>query len=366
MIPTPIRTDFTTPSTLIKPVTAISPVTAILDSQNFPAAFVEGQKYLALIEARLFNGNSRVMVADKLLQMKLPDNFQPGDKLELVFVARKPEPQFLVLNQPHLDADAAENSASISSTGRFLGFLMQDAFKPVLNTAPPQAAGSSNSANSSISGNHTAPRLLGFQPISSSPPINSAELPGLLQKAIVQSGLFYESHQAQWIQGENTLENLQQEPQGKLIPIAPDASSAKAAATTSPNPEIPVHTQAIPLVQQQLTTLETGHLFWRGEVWQGQLMDWNIHEEPAQDEKNSPESEPATQWRTQIRLSLPQLGEINATIALTAQGADIKLNASRPETAHLLKGNQMPLATDMQAAGIMIRMLEIQHDAHNK
>lgn len=364
MIPTPIRTDFTTPSTSTKPVTAVSPVTAILDSQNFPADFIEGQKYLALIEARLFNGNSRVMVDDKLLQMKLPDNFQPGDKLELVFVARKPEPQFLVLNQPHLDT--TENSASISSTGRFLGFLMQDAFKQASGTANPHAASSGNSIGSGSGGDHVAPRLISSQPVSSSPPINSAELPGLLQKAITQSGLFYESHQAQWIQGENTLENLQQEPQGKLIPIAPpDVSPAKAAVMASMNPEMPVHTQAIPIVQQQLNTLETGNLFWRGEIWQGQTMDWNIHEEPVHDEKDSSRgTELATQWRTQIRLSLPQLGEINATIALNVQGADIRLSAARPETANLLKGNRMPLATDMQAAGIIVRMFEIQHDAN--
>lgn len=362
MIPTPIRTDFTTPSTSLKPVTAVSPVTAILDSQNFPTDFIEGQKYLALIEARLLNGNSRVMVNDKLLQMKLPDNFQPGDKLELVFITRKPEPQFLVLNQPHLNT--TENSASISSTGRLLGFLMQDTVKQAPGSVNPHSTTSGNSIGSNS--DHTAPRLISTQPVSSSPTINSAELPSLLQKAITQSGLFYESHQAQWIQGENTLENLQQEPQGKLIPIAPpDASSAKATVTASMNPEMPVHTQAIPIVQQQLNTLETGNLFWRGEIWQGQTMDWNIHEEPVHDEKDSSGgAEHATQWRTQIRLSLPQLGEINAMIALNAQGADIRLSAARPETANLLKGNRIPLATDMQAAGIIVRIFEIQHDAN--
>lgn len=366
MFPMPIRTDLTSPSTLTKPVAPISPVTAITDSQNFPDGFIEGQKYLALIEARLFNGNSRVLVADQLLQMKLPDNFQPGSKLELVFIARKPEPQFLVINQA--PADTMENNASISPIGRFLGTLIQDMLKQTPVAANANGTGSSNTISggtifsSANRGGNIAPSFIGSKPIFSSLPINSAELPGLLQKAIVQSGLFYESHQAQWVQGENTLENLQQEPQGKLMLVTSEVSSTKAAIAASMNPEMPVHQQAIPLVQQQLNTLETGHLFWRGEVWQGQSMDWNIYEESNRDEKNNDESTQAAQWRTQIRLSMPQLGDITATIALSAQGINIKLNTSQLDTANLLKGNQMPLATDMQSAGITIQTLEIQHD----
>lgn len=366
MFPMPIRTDLTSPSTLTKPVTPISPVTAITDSQNFPDSFIEGQKYLALIEARLFNGNSRVLVADQLLQMKLPDNFQPGSKLELVFIARKPEPQFLVINQTA--ADTTENNASISPTGRFLGTLIQDMLKQTPAAANTSGTGSNNTISggtifSSANNNgNIMPSLIGSKPIFSSLPINSAELPGLLQKAIVQSGLFYESHQAQWVQGENTLKNLQQEPQGKLMLVTSEASSTKAAIAASMNPEMPVHQQVIPLVQQQLNTLETGHLFWRGEVWQGQSMDWNIYEESNSDEKNNDESPQAVQWRTQIRLSMPQLGDITATIALSAQGINIKLNTSQLDTANLLKGNRMPLTTDMQSAGITIQALEIQHD----
>lgn len=348
MIPTTlIKTDLPVSSALIKPVTPVSPVTAMLDSQNSSADFIEGQKYLALIEARLFNGNSRVLVADKLLQMKLPENFQPGNKLELVFITHKPEPQFLVLNQT--PTDTSDNNASISPTGRFLGILMQ-------NTLQQTSAIANTNSN-------TASTLVSSKPILSTPSINSTELPVLLQKAIVQSGLFYESHQAQWVQGENSLENLQQEPQGKLMLATTSEIPAIKAAITAMNPEISVHNQAIPLVQQQLTTLETGHLFWRGEVWQGQLMDWNIYEASEHDEKENTQSEQAAQWRTQIRLSMPQLGDITATIALNAQGANIKLNTSQLETAHLLKDNQTPLTTDMQSAGIIIRALEIQHNA---
>ena len=68
----------------------------------------------------------------------------------------------------------------------------------------------------------STPSLTSLTPILTGYLTNSAELSASLQKAIIQSGLFYESHQAQWINGKNTLENLQQEPQGKLMPALAD------------------------------------------------------------------------------------------------------------------------------------------------
>lgn len=347
MIPTIIKTDLIATQTQIAPVTPVRPVTAILDSQSSFAEFVQGQKYQALIEARLFNGNSRVLVADKLLQMHLPENFQPGNKLELVFISQEPKLKFLILNEtPPLDA--GKNNTSISTTGRFLGVLMQDVLKPA-------------SANITTTNTATAQSLTSPTTILTGSSINSTELPGLLQKAIVQSGLFYESHQAQWINGENTLESLHQEPQGKLMLVTADLPAAKVAVSSALSPEMPVHTQIIPLVQQQLTTLETGHLFWRGEIWQGQPMEWDIYEHP-QDKEKENESDQAAQWRTQLRLSMPQLGDITATIVINAQGINIKLNTSQPETASLLKNNQLPLTMDMQSAGLNLQAVEVQHD----
>jgi hypothetical protein len=348
VIPTTIKTDLVATQTHITPVTPVTPVTAILDSPSSLVEFVQGQKYQALIEARLFNGNSRVLVADKLLQMHLPDNFQPGSKMELVFISQEPKLKFLILNETPLDT--GKNNTSISTIGRLLGVLMQDALK--------QTSAGITTTNTATTRTQS---LTSPTPILTSQSINSTELPGLLQKAIVQSGLFYESHQAQWVNGENTLENLHQEPQGKLMLVTADLPAAKVSASAALSPEMPVHTQTIPLVQQQLTTLETGHLFWRGEIWQGQPMEWDIYENP-QDKENENKSDQTAQWRTQLRLSMPQLGDIAATIVLNAQGINIKLNTSQPETASLLKSNQLPLTIDMQSAGLIIQAVEIQHN----
>jgi len=346
VIPTVIKTDLIATQTQIAPVTPVTSVAAIVDPQSSFAEFAQGQKYQALIESRLFNGDSRVLVAGKLLQMHLPDNFQPGNKLELVFVSQEPKLKFLIQNEAPLNT--AENNTSISTTGRFLGILMQD----VLKQTSASITTTNTATTQSLS--HSSPILTGLA-------INSTELPGLLQKAIIQSGLFYESHQAQWVNGENTLENLHQEPQGKLMLVMADLPAAKVTASAALSPEMPVHTQTIPLVQQQLTTLETGHLFWRGEIWQGQPMEWDIYEHSQGKEKEN-ESDQAAQWRTQLRLSMPQLGDITAIIALSAQGINIKINTSQPETVRLLKNNQLPLTLDMQSAGLNIQTVKVQHD----
>lgn len=103
MIPTIIKTDLIATQTQATPITPVTPVTAIPDPQSSFPEFAQGQKYQALIETRLLNGNSRVLVAGKLLQMHLPDNFQPGNKLELVFISQEPKLKFLILNEAPLD-----------------------------------------------------------------------------------------------------------------------------------------------------------------------------------------------------------------------------------------------------------------------
>ncbi|SEQ05427.1 flagellar hook-length control protein FliK [Nitrosomonas ureae] len=339
MNPIIIKADLITPLTQIKSVSPVTPVTAFLDSQDSSSKFEQGQKYQAFIEARLPNGNSRVLVNNKLLQIDLPVKFQPGNKIELVFISHQPNLKFLILDEAIIKSK--ENITSISATGRFIDLLMHHTLKHASTNAIQSLTSSS--------------------PILNGAPTNSTELPGLLQKAIIQSGLFYESHQAQWINGENTLENLQQEPQGKLLVAITELSMTKTAISASLNPEIPTHAQTMSLVQQQLNTLETGHLFWQGEVWHGQSMEWDIYEQ-SKDKSKSSESDHAVQWRTQLHLSLPQLGDITATLLVNAQGINIKIETSQVDATSLLKNNRSLLTTDMQSAGLTIKTVEVQYN----
>ncbi len=330
MFPTIIKAEILSQPSPAKSVTPVVPVTAIPNSQTSLPDFTQGQKYLAHVEARLPNGNSKVVIADKLLQMNLPEHIKPGKQFELVLLSQEPKLRFILTTDKY-QPDTIKNNALISPTGRFLGVLMHDATKMTV-------------AQSTTS---TTPILVNS-------PTNSMELPILLQKAISQSGLFYESHQAQWINGKNTLEKLKQEPQGRIVVNPPTAT-----INTLADSGMPVHTQSLPLVQQQLTTLETGHILWRGEIWNGQPLEWEIHEESPE---NNGTSE-TTQWKTQLRLTLPQLGSITATIILNAQGIRIKFDTTVAATAEILENNQRPLTTQMYSAGLNIQSVEVKQNA---
>jgi len=222
---------------------------------------------------------------------------------------------------------ADETGASLSATGRFLGALAQDAAKS------PVAAPLTSAA-----------------PVLSGPPADSRQLPALLRQALSQSGLFYESHQALWLAGKRTLEQLRLEPQAAL----------PAAAGAAGNSEAPVvHEQTLALVQRQLSALETGQLSWRGEIWPGQWLEWDIAEHaPAQSETAQP-----MRWRTRLRLTLPKLGEVAASLELDSCGVRLALGAAATGTAELLRGGQPLLAASMAAAGLSMLAVEVRHDA---
>ncbi|TXI16555.1 MAG: flagellar hook-length control protein FliK [Nitrosomonas sp.] len=333
MPPTTTPTDLITHLIQSKLVT---PITAILDSQNPSVSFEQGEKYQALVEARLSNGNAKVLIAAKLIQIPLPDNFQVGNKVEVIFITHEPHLKFLIASKASLETNI--NHTSISTTGRFLGMLMQSA----LNQSLSQTFQSTTSSSPIISN-----EIL----------INRSELPSLLQKAISQSGLFYESHLAQWIYGANTLENLQNEPQNKLMPAAEVTKTTKSIPQYA---DISISTHNMPILLQQLTTLETGHLYWQGEVWKNQQMEWDIFEQV--DDTDKSDFNHAIYWQTQIRLSMPHLGNITAKISLNLNNIKINIDVSEYETASLLKNNQLPFASNMQSAGLTIQSLEVQSD----
>ena len=284
------------------------------------------QKFLVSVKTQLPNGNFNVLINGQELQLHLPQSTRPDSRMELVLIGR----------EVHLkpgEALPAGAGAELSKTGRFLGALTQDAARalttPLTNTAP----------------------------LLSSPPVNQQQLPALLQQAMAYSGLFYESHQAQWIAGKRLLEQLIQEPQGKLSSTTSLASNSAAGILL--NADTPVHPQSLTLVQQQLNLLETGQLTWRGEIWPGQAMEWDITEHPSSED----EASELPRWQTRLRLTLPRLGEIVAIIGFDTRGVQVALSATDAETLTLMQGDRQPLTAAMEAAGLSVLGVEVQHDA---
>ena len=122
-----------------------------------------------------------------------------------------------------------------------------------------------------------------------------------------------------------------------------------------------VHPDSMPLVQQQLAALETGKILLQLEVWPGQWMEWEIAEHP----QDGPQERAAPpDWQTQLRLDLPQLGEVAAALKVGSAGLRIELSAASPRSAGLLQDNRLALEAALAAAGLPPASIAIgRHEA---
>ena len=332
-LPRPARLTLPAQPLLVESVSPTSSIAAVTELPDLAIA----QRYQASVEDRLANGNFKVMVNGHELQMNLPGNSKTGDQLNLLLVSKEPRLKFALLsttpstsnisNVTKVPLDLSRTGAELSKTGLFIGALTQDTIKSL-----------------------STPLLNSSTPILTTPPITTQQLPSLLQQAMSISGLFYENHQAQWIMGKRTLEQLTQEPQGKIPTNNVPIINSPTPGSISSNNDTPIHPQSVSLVQQQLNLLETGHLSWRGEVWAGQTMEWDITKDPS----SSGEEEETTSWQTRLRLNLPKLGEVVVTIGLDKGGVKLALNAADSKTLSLMHDARRPLPETMTAAGLTV------------
>ncbi len=337
MIPTIVKTDLVSQQqakaiTPVKPVASVALVNGVANPGNTQHEFVLGEKYQALVDKRLPNGNFNVLISNKPVQMQLPEHVKPGDKLALIFLSHTPRLKFALQTESQVNL---KGNASISPAGRLIDILIHDTGK--LTARSPA----------------TTPLIA--TPIVAGLLMNKQDFPVLLQQAIYQSGLFYESHLSKWINGKNSLEKLQLEPQNKLI-----TSTEPQPAPSSTSAALSVGAQNLSLIQQQLMTLETGRIIWHGEIWDGQHMKWTICEDAHQNDADT--SDPATRWKTTLTLTLPELGKITATMTLNAQDIQIKLSADNPETRQLLADSQTALKTNLQTAGLPVTSFALQQN----
>jgi hypothetical protein len=288
-------------------------------------------------------GMSLVEIEGQTVAMRLPREPAPGETLRLRFAGHMPQPVFL-LETP---GAAVDDSPKLSQTARMLSDLVQQL--PARN-APPTV---------------TPPG-----PLLDQPTANPAVLAIALRTALVRSGLFYESHLANWAVGQDSLDGLMQEPQNRLAA----AESARAAASPAtlpaqlgaaeaagPKPLNPMHA----LLSQQLQVLESPQFVWRGDVWPGQPLEWQLRHEadPAQDHPTANADEAGAGWDSRLKLTLPQLGTVNVHIRLDAQQAfSIRMTPENPATQPLLQQNQARLAAQLKDAGCMLNSLRVERD----
>ena len=114
-----------------------------------------------------------------------------------------------------------------------------------------------------------------------------------------------------------------------------------------------------PLVQQQLDAAASQRMAWHGEVWPGQTLNWEI--EPDQHRTGDDPANSERGWTTSLRLVTPRLGEIDARLSLTPQGARITLATPTDTSAANLKDAAPALEKSMAAAGVPLLALQVTH-----
>lgn len=353
---------------------ALRPVAPAQEISDKLSGLTSGQRVLAEIQALLPNGTYRAIINQRDVTLALPFAAKAGDSLELEVVDSDGKLTLAVVARaasetPKMPTESVPTT--LSRTGQLISTLL------------------GNTGNTT-SGPTPTP-LNGNQPIAGSPPATAQDILPLLKQAITQSGMFYESHQAEWVDGRLDKSALLQEPQGKLAPTRPaqlpgqlaeplaaprtgaeptqtatttiDASSGKASSTAQAaqtlQPAQPAQTnqqlvaaEALPLVRQQLDALATQNFSWQGQVWPGQEMQWEIEEDAARREQVGDEA--PGNWQTRLRLTLPNLGGVDAQIRLQGNQISLVLAAGSSETQELLRTATAALHSQLDEAGLAL------------
>lgn len=364
---------------------ALQPIAPVAEIPPDLLELRPGQVFSARIQEVLPENIYKALVAGRTLTLALPQGAKAGDTLELVVVDRTPRLVVAQLASQGVSGTAATAAdapfTSLSRTAQLIGALLSRDGSP----APP------------------APLTRG-QPLLAAVPTNAttlaAELAPQLAKAVGVSGLFYEAHQVQWVMGQRPMTDLLAEPQAKHAPLAGQpATTEEVAATAAGNrsasgarpvppltamvilqslfgseearPQTAAESAALgnpaqavpedlrPLVQQQLDAAASLRMAWHGEVWPGQLLDWEIEPDDRQTGPDRGDSERG--WTTSLRLITPRLGEIEAQLSLRAQGARITLATASETSASHLRDAAPSLEKSMAAAGVPLLALSVKH-----
>jgi hypothetical protein len=323
------------------------------NAANVSKQFELGQKVQGTVQAQVAPNVFNVRVADQLLQMQLPAFIRSGDIISLQVASLQPRLTFTLA----ASSNPVSTPESLSATSRLLSSLSQQPLE-----------------RSYVRPIQSSPLWTGAQALP-----DTTQLAGKLHDALSHSGLFYESHQAQWIAGTRPTTQLLLEPQNQLpknpIPQNQLTQSIGTRNIDAPNnpmpttqtgsepriaaPNIPQHLQT--LVQQQLSALETHQVLWQGQVWQGQEMRWEVHEEsPHRNAQGVEEG----QWNTQINLDLPNLGGVSARLSFNGNALNLTLDVSDSQTRDKLGNASSQLLAALSERGIPVVHTQITQNEH--
>jgi len=329
-----------------------------------------GQTMQAEVLSTLNDGSFVVRVADQTARIPLPPGAQPGQQVSLTLVALSPRPTFQVdtgHGPAFAEAAPAQQDGAHATPGAQapLAYLEGKDAAALSRTSALLAqtramaqvqAGSADGGNASISrtgqllgeviaaaqkSDASAAGAIARAPLLSGATQDAGQIAAALKEGIDKSGLFYESHVAEWAQGARTLGELAAEPQARGMPSPTDPSAAQ-------------------LINQQLTAQEQGRVMWQGQLAPGQPLQWEIERQEQDGRDGGADGEQGGgAWHSRLLLRFPGLGEVKAQLVLSGQQLHIRLDTPDADAHARLDAQRARLASALDAAGTPLATLAI-------
>lgn len=368
------------PASLEAATTVVSSTDARLEVFRRLNQIAIGRELQATVDAMLDDGTFLVKVADTTARMALPVGAKVGDTLSMVFIGKDPRPTFLLTQQQ------GSTPSSLSTTGRLIDHLLQAA----------EQEGAPSVVTTRI-------------PLLPSPAtLEPKQVATALQNALSASGLFYESHLHDWINGTRPAAELAREPQSQLSaslkppPAAGTQETAHAdlsrlaanmrevgegaqkllslireaqmqpANTAAIDADViapaqaalpTVEPEAARLINLQLNALENQMVRWQGQLWPGMPMEWEVQEDKPEGGGTQRDPQQST-WTSTVRFELPHLGGVSATIRLVDNRVHVQVSTQTEDTAATVRAFGGMLADALDAAGAPLDSLSVkQHES---
>lgn len=307
-----------------------------------------GQTLQGKIMSLLEDGSYLVKIADTTARMQLPAGVKAGESLSLTMLSKVPRPTFLLQQ----DGDSAP--ALLSHAGRLIDQLV----KATASAGPPFLQGETPLLDSAPPASRQATAIVAAARATEPAAVDVRMLAASLKAAVAGSGLFYESHVAQWADGRLSIDDIQREPQARHgTHFQPDLLGSDGFSD-------PRHAQVAAIIAAQLDTLENTRFTWRGDAWPGQQMEWEV--ERQDQERHPAQRSPEPVWQSSVRFELSHLGAVAASIRLCGNRLQMQVHAETPDAALALKSNASGLADAMASAGLLLDGLIVNRHADSE
>lgn len=332
-----------------------------------------GKSMTGQVMGRMTDGSYLVRVAGTPARMQLPAGAQLGAEIPLLLVGINPRPSFQIgagadprAGAMLTYADAQAEPEAAAAQGALAGMRTGGAAAALLGRAPltpanllpslnadtpaPELSSTARAISTVLSQAESVPgaplSLIGKTSLMATPGTDPSQVAQNLRDAVGSSGLFYESHVAEWADGKRPLASLLLEPQmqktlqGEVMKNGTDLAAAQ-------------------LINLQLHTHEQARVQWQGEAWPGQKMQWDITKDGPDGGQHPGQDEDATAWRSSVRFQFPLLGDLSAQVVLQGGNVQIQMQAGSEASADTLRQHAARLEASMAASGWPLSSLTI-------